>query len=130
MLFLALYSSAKIPNIVLSVSKKESCGFDEVPYCSLLKYAIDFLVDLFINLSLTEGTFPRILENTIKQPIYKKGDRHEFSNYRGIVLLSLFSKTFERAFYLRLVAFLEKNEIFSPRQFGFLKGRSISLSYY
>lgn len=65
------------------------------------------------------------MKNIIKQPINEKDDGYELSNYRGVTaLLSIFSNNFAKAFYQRLMMFLEINGCFSSHQFGFLKGRS------
>ena len=60
-----------------------------------------------VNCSFIKGVFPIILKQTIIKPILKKGDTHEFSNYRGIALLSVFPKIFEKAYFDQLASFLE-----------------------
>lgn len=57
MLFLAPYNSTEIHDIhrhdihVLSVSRKKSYGFDEVP-CSLINGTMDFVTDYLTELSM------------------------------------------------------------------------------
>lgn len=41
------------------------------------------------------------------------------NNYRPIVFLSIFSKTLEKGVKQRLIHFLDKNNLFSIKQFGF-----------
>ena len=52
-------------------------------------------------------------------PLFKSGDRSDFSNYRPISLLSQFSKVLEKLFNFRLEQFLISNEILSNCQYGF-----------
>ena len=68
-----------------------------------------------INLSLVKGIFADKLKIGKVIPIYKTEDN------RPISLLSNFSKFFEKVMYNRLVEFVEINEIFYLRQFGFRK---------
>ena len=50
--------------------------------------------------------------------------KNEFSNYRPISLLAVFSKFFEKIFYNRLINDLNKEDILIPGQYGFRKKRS------
>ena len=52
-------------------------------------------------------------------PIFKRGNRSDFSIDRPISLLSQLSKILERLFNLRLEQFLISNEILSNCQYGF-----------
>lgn len=79
-----------------------------------------------INLSLTKGNFPEVFKSAIVIPLYKKSDKFSPTNYRPIALLSIFSKILEKVVKGRLVKFLDKNEYFSPNQFGFRAGKNTS----
>jgi len=57
-------------------------------------------------------------------PIYKKGDKNEAPNYRGISLLSCFSKLFTSIMNRRLEIVCRDNNLISDCQFGFYKERS------
>jgi hypothetical protein len=57
-------------------------------------------------------------------PIYKKGDKHDASNYRPIAITSALSKVYEKVFLTRLEHHLSNNNILIPEQHGFLKGKS------
>jgi hypothetical protein len=57
-------------------------------------------------------------------PLFKAGDKSLPDNYRPISLLSCFSKIFEKVVCLRLLNFLENNNILTPDQFGFRKSHS------
>ena len=78
------------------------------------------------NLSLNTGVFPDCLKLAKVVPLYKKGCPLEFSNYRPVSLLPQFSKVLEKAFYNRLVDFVESSGILHASQYGFRKGISTS----
>ena len=106
-LFLSPLTALDTRQIILSVSAKNSAGFDGIP-CSLLKNVVDYISEplmMLVNDSFVEGTFPTILKLAIVQPVLKKGDSDRVSNYRCIALLLVFSKIFEKALYERLLKF-------------------------
>ena len=57
-------------------------------------------------------------------PIFKSGESTNVSNYRPISVLPLFSKLFERCMCSRLVEFVNRFSLVSPKQYGFQKGKS------
>ena len=59
-------------------------------------------------------------------PIFKKGARHDVSNYRPISLLPIFSKILEKLVYRRLLSFLTRQNFFPENQFDFRKNYSTS----
>ncbi len=61
-------------------------------------------------------------------PIYKTGDKHFYTNYRPISLLSQFSKILEKLFVARLDSFIEKYHILIEGQYGFRTNRSTSMA--
>lgn len=125
-MFLKPFSQMEIRNIILSVTNKDSAGYDEIP-CSLLKVALDYIVEpitYLVNKSFQEGKFPDELKISVIIPILKKGDAHEIVNYRPVALLSVFSKIFEKAFFIRLSSFIDHHNILTSAQFGFRKGHS------
>lgn len=82
-----------------------------------------FVCDIF-NAILNSGYYPEIWAKTIIVPIFKKGDELSVSNYRGIALMSCFSKLFTGIINKLLNIWCEQNEKLSDAQFGFRKGRS------
>lgn len=61
-------------------------------------------------------------------PLYKTGDRHHFTNYRPVSLLSQFSKILEKRFTERLDNFIEKHKLLVDSQYGFRTDRSTSMA--
>ena len=52
-------------------------------------------------------------------PVYKKGSKLNFSNYRPISLLSNIEKILEKLIYNRVYNFFAKNNLIYPLQLGF-----------
>ena len=55
-------------------------------------------------------------------PVLKTGDELLMSNYRHILILSSYSKIFEKIIYERLFSFFDKHKVLSPNQYGFRPG--------
>jgi len=74
--------------------------------------------------SLKPGVFPDALKKAKVIPLFKKGNRENFSNYRPISVLPLFSKVLERIVYNRVMSYLTDKKLLFPSQYGFQKGSS------
>lgn len=61
-------------------------------------------------------------------PLFKNGDKHEFTSYRPVSMLSQFSKVLEKLYAQRLDSFIEKNNLLSESQYGFRNNRSTALA--
>ena len=57
-------------------------------------------------------------------PIFKKDNPHEISNYRPISILPSISKILEKIIYNRLYTFLDTFHLLNLNQYGFRKGHS------
>lgn len=101
-----------------------SSGPDGIP-AVVLKYCVSNLAkpltDLF-QLSVSQGLFPKVWKDSLIIPIHKKGCKGDISNYRPIAKLSCIPKMFESIIYDILL--LHCKPLFSPKQHGFLSGRS------
>ena len=60
-------------------------------------------------------------------PIYKKGSRSDVNNYRPVSLTSVVCKVMEAIIRDHIMSHFVSNKLFSNRQFGFIKGRSVTL---
>ena len=111
----------------LQLCTKTAPGSDDIPYemiSHLKERSLSFLLDLY-NRIYREGTVPSTWKEAIIIPIPKPGkDTAMVGNYRPISLTSCVCKLLEKMVNLRLMWFLEKNNILSPYQFGFRKMRS------
>ena len=88
-------------------------------------------ITYIFNKILATGVFPEAWTRWLIIPIHKKGSTSDASNYRGITLLSNFSKLFTSVLNNRISLWCENNSKISDAQFGFRKGRStIDASFY
>ena len=85
----------------------------------IIKCVVSKPLEILINASFSTGIVPHDLKLANVVPVYKKGPQTSLSNYRPISLLSIFNKLLERLMYNRMIKFLEKNDIFYTKQFGF-----------
>ena len=111
----------------ISKSHDTATGPDEIHY-QMLKHlplkSLQTLLDIFNNMWET-GKFPESWELATIIPIPKPGKDHtEPTNYRPIALTSCLCKTLERMINVRLVWYLETNNLISPVQSGFRSERS------
>ena len=81
---------------------------------------------MYLNKFMEQGIFPENLKIGKITPIYKKGSKQEFENYRPISTLPIFGKIFEKILYSRLYSFFASKDILYDNQFGFRKGHSTS----
>ena len=70
-------------------------------------------------MSLDSGTLPSDWTSANVVPVFKRGDRHQPSNYRPISLTSLVVKVMEKIVHSQIVAALESHNLISSFQFGF-----------
>ena len=120
-MFINPVSEDEVVNIIKSCKPKHSKDCDDINMYVLSKVTdqiVKPLVHIF-NLSFSSGIFPSEMKTAKVIPVFKSGNRSDFSNYRPISLLSQFSKILEKLFNLRLEQFLISNEILSNCQCGF-----------
>lgn len=85
-----------------------------------IKFVLDCLLPVLnhiFNLSLSSGVFPEKMKRAKVIVIHKSVDKNNFSNYRPISILPIFSKALEKVISARLISFCEKHSILSPSQF-------------
>ena len=90
------------------------CGLDSL---------LPKLTSLF-NLIFASSHFPTSWKNGIIIALFKKGDKCDVNNYRGITLLSTLGKLFTKILNNRLVFWSDTYNIITDTQAGFRKGRS------
>ena len=80
------------------------------------------------NKSFSEGTFPEQMKTAKVIPLFKSGDKSQFTNYRPVSLLPQFSQVLEKLFCNRLNKFIDRHKILSNNQYGFRNNHSTSLA--
>lgn len=108
--------------------KENSASGDEGFSALVLKACkqnLTYPLFLLWSTSMETGFIHQMYLHQLITPIYKgKGSKCKAPNYRPISLTSHIVKAFERVIRKKLVAYLEDNNLISPNQHGFRKGRS------
>ena len=122
----ACINSVDILKIFDNLKPKQSVGHDNLSMAILKKIAphISSPLALVINQSLNTGIFHSEPKIALVNPVYKKGDKHIFDNYRPISLLPALSKLFEKIVYNQLSEYFNKKKLFYKSQYGFRKHHS------
>ena len=76
-------------------------------------------LSIIFNQSLQTGQFPENMKIAEIIPLFKRGAKHLIENYRPISLLITLSKLLEKCIYQRVYKFLNINNIFFKKQYGF-----------
>ena len=119
-------TSEEIGKVVQKLKRNKAFAGDQLLneyFIESLDILSGHLVDLF-NAILNSGNFPSQWSEGYIVPLFKKHDPSDVNNYRGITLVSCFSKTFTGVLNQRLTDWAENNDISSDSQFGFRRGRS------
>ena len=86
--------------------------------CLRLRFCLPVLAILF-NICFYLGIFLTCLKTAKVVPVYKAGDENEVTNYRPILILSIFSKILQILVYTRTLSFLKFNSVLTPTLYGF-----------
>ena len=115
--------------ILLALRKLKSgkaAGPDEI-IGEMLRNSNELVINFFLKLFNTlfeKSIFPNAWTGSIILPLFKKGDVHDPTNYRGISLCDLSSKLFSSIINNRLQEWVEENNVTGEQQAGFKKGYS------
>jgi len=109
------------PRIIRSLKTSNFCGYDEVP-SKLLKscsYFISSLLNYICNRTVFTSVFPDRLKYATIRPLFKKGNKDDINNYRSILILTSFSKIFEKVLQTRLLKHLTDHNFLVKEQYVF-----------
>jgi hypothetical protein len=104
------------------------CTLDSIPSWLIKKY-LDILVPLItkiVNASLSSGTFPSALKESIITPVIKRSylDKNSLKNYRPIANLPFLSKVIEKAASRQVMTHVDSNNIGEPFQSSYKRHHS------
>ena len=95
---------------IIRALKDSSSGWDHISARIVKNTHFTFIKPLthIMNLSLETGIFPTELQIAKVIPLFKSGESTNFSNYRPVSVLPLFSKVLERLMYNHLLSFINE----------------------
>ncbi|XP_053692173.1 uncharacterized protein LOC128740635 [Sabethes cyaneus] len=120
------FSNMDIEAAIRGIKPSAAAGPDGIPTLVLRRCAEALCEPLrFIcNRSVSQSTFPDRWKSSIMFPVFKKGEKRNISNYRGITSLSAGSKLLETLISKQLIQAVKS--YISTDQHGFFPARSIS----
>ena len=112
--------------LIENLNPNKSIGPDEMHPRVLieLKEHLAGPLAFIFNETLRQGKIPLDWKRANVSPIFKKGSRNLAENYRPISLTSIVCKMMETLIRDRLLEHLQKEKLLSPKQHGFISGRS------
>jgi hypothetical protein len=101
---------------------KKACGPDGIlnEMLKLTSAKFQLAILKLFNLILSVGYFPDIWNQGLITPIFKNGDKFDPNNYRGICVNSNLGKVFCSIINVRVLNFLNKHNVLSKSQIGFI----------
>ena len=86
--------------------------------------AISYPLKILFDATMASGKIPSKWKIAEVRPLFKKGIKSKPGNYRPVSLTSIVCKVFESFIRDALNSHLISNNLLSPQQYGFCKGRS------
>ena len=119
-------SEAGVRQLLEYIKPHKATGPDGIPARLLKDYAADLapVLSHIYQASLNQGRVPADWKLTWVIPMFKKGARNSYSNYRPISITSIACKVLEHIIYSNIMNHLECHNILSDHQHGFRKRRS------
>ena len=116
----------EVNKAIAQMNNGKAPGMDGIP-AEVLKYGGDRLKKLIFEVILHawDNSVPQDWKDAILESLFKKGDRSECGNFRGISLLSIVGKVFARILLNRLISHIAEN-ILPEAQCGFRAQRGTS----
>jgi len=111
--------------------KPKSCSTTDGISSKLLKAlkpVISPPLTFLINQTIRTGRFPDALKIAKVRAIFKKGDKHDPSNFRPISILPAISKVYEKIIHKQIVNHFQENSLFFGSQYGFRSSHSTDLA--
>lgn len=119
-------TTAVVQKLLANLNTNKASGSDGLPN-RIMKTCAEELVPAITDIykrNLTTGTLPSDRRNANVSPIFKKGNKHEASNYRPVSLTSVCCKLLEHIICRHILKHLENNSILTQLHNGFRSGHS------
>ena len=118
-----MFKSASVEHLFKNLDSKKANGPDKLP-TTLLKITaseIAEVVTFLFNQSFDSDELPEDWRNAHVVPIFKKGEKHDPSNYSPVSLTTVLCKLMEHVVYKDIMNHLENYDILFANQHGFRK---------
>ena len=112
------FSCADVSKILNSLDSNKASGSDGISV-QILKEGSAALVDkltFIFNLSISNGTVPKLWKIKRVTPVYKAEAKDEAGNYRPISVASTAMKIFEKLVYNQMISFILEHNILHQNQ--------------
>ena len=98
-------------------------GPDEIlgEYLKIFGNSFGSILLKLIRFIFAEHIYPSKWNVNFLKPIYKKGEKTDPDNCRGLAIGSIFGKLFSIILLNRLMVFIKQKQLISPHQIGFMK---------
>ena len=115
-----------IYNELISLKPKKSLTADRIPPIFLRTFALFLCEPIFLILerSYREGSVPELFKQGVVSPVFKKGQRSDYGNYRPVTQGSLVCSVLEKLLVRHITNHVTINRLFDPNQHGFVAHRS------
>ena len=119
------FSSNEVNEAIELLQTKKLPGIDSCIVAEVLKYGGEFIREEIKNICndvFEHREAPKQWKSNLIVPVPKKGNLQLMTNYRGISLMSIAAKVYNKIIFNRLIPVVDK--ILRRNQAGFRKGRS------
>lgn len=116
-------TATEIEKAARNIKLKKSPGIDGITN-EMIKTSLPVLrpiIQQLFNQLIQYGTYPEQWKKGVNVPIFKNGDPHNTSNYRGVTLNNTMANFFCQVINNRITNFLENNSLLAKEQAGFRK---------
>ena len=120
------FSIREIEQVIKSLKRSKSADLDNNVadfFIDSCDFICPYLCTLF-NVIFESGSYPDAWSKGVIVPIFKKGDRKNPANYRGITIVNITAKIFSLCLRNRINKWCESEHIFNEQQYGFRENKS------
>ena len=119
-------STLGVTKLLQNINPTKACGPDAIPNLVLKNCAENLApaIKTIFQLSIDSGILPNDWKSANISCVFKKGDKHQASNYRPVSLTSVCCKLLEHIICRQLMHHFEQNKILTTLNHGFRAGFS------